>query len=192
MHKDLLEFGRRLSGEFPHWVERKPDDTEFSRIALDLFSLQIQHNTAYGRLCANKVSEKLTDWRQIPAVPTLAFKELEMTSLPLEHRTTVFSSSGTTRQKRSRHFHSLDSLGLYEASLLQWFRHAFREEMMNARWLVLTPSAHDAPMSSLAHMFSTIAARLRRPESLFAGLVDFNDVWSLNFDKASCVTPLYA
>src|SRR5262245_16961724 len=96
----------------------------FSRLALDLFALQFSHNPAYRRLCdAQSVSlGTVRDWREIAAVPTSAFKELEVTSLPASGRSVVFHSSGTTGQRPSRHFHDAESLALYEASLLPWFR----------------------------------------------------------------------
>ena len=64
----------------------------------------------------------------IPAVPTAAFKELELTCLGPDERTTVFHSSGTTEQRPSRHFHNTESLMVYEVSLWSWFEaHVFAE-----------------------------------------------------------------
>src|SRR5689334_13464124 len=99
-------------------------DAEFNAMALMLFTLQFDHNPAYRKLCeARKISPSaISHWSQIPAAPTSAFKELEISSLPPDKRTQVFHSSGTTAQKPSRHFHNAESLALYEASLLAWFR----------------------------------------------------------------------
>src|SRR5436309_1488954 len=98
-------------------------DAEFNGMALMLFTLQFKHNPAYRTICeARNVSpNSVTHWTQIPAVPTSAFKELELTCLPPEQRTTVFHSSGTTEQRPSRHFHNAESLEIYEASLWPWF-----------------------------------------------------------------------
>src|SRR4051812_14862439 len=95
-------------------------DAEFNAMALMLFTLQFDHNPAYRKLCAaRKISPPaVSHWSQIPAVPTSAFKELEISSLPSDQRTHVFHSSGTTVQKPSRHFHNAESLAIYEASLL--------------------------------------------------------------------------
>ncbi|MBI3852637.1 MAG: hypothetical protein HY298_20460 [Verrucomicrobia bacterium] len=92
-------------------------------MALTLFALQFTHNAPYRRFCqARGVSpETITDWANIPAIPTSAFKELELTSLPPAECTTIFHSSGTTEQRPSRHFHDAESLAVYEASLLSWF-----------------------------------------------------------------------
>ncbi|MBI5800816.1 MAG: hypothetical protein HZA92_08860 [Verrucomicrobia bacterium] len=99
------------------------DETEFSASATELFALQFAHVAPYRRLCeARRVTpDSLPGWRQIPAMPTTAFKELELTSLAPAERTAVFHSSGTTGHLPSRHFHNARSLAVYEASLLSWF-----------------------------------------------------------------------
>lgn len=139
---------------------------EFNTLALELFALQVRHNAALrGWLDARAAAAgKLRDWREIPAVPVVAFKELELTVLPVEARTAVFHSSGTTGQKPSRHFHSAESLRLYEASLRPWFwRHLWPEgesgrEAAGLRPIILTPPPALVPHSSLAHMFATITS----------------------------------
>src|SRR5689334_625890 len=99
-------------------------ETAFNKLALDLFRLQFVHNAPYRRLCeARSVLPGVPrDWREIPAVPTAAFKELVFSCLPAAERATVFHSSGTTEQWPSRHFHNAESLAIYEASLWRWFR----------------------------------------------------------------------
>jgi len=99
-------------------------DGDFNSLALELFALQFQHNAAYRKICAARSLTPgiVEHWTQIPAVPTAAFKELELTCLAPNERTTVFHSSGTTEQKPSRHFHSPESLKVYEASLWPWFQ----------------------------------------------------------------------
>src|SRR5436190_13900421 len=88
----------------------------FEDLALELFALQFANNAAYRRWCGLRgiTPEMVSNVADIPAIPTSAFKELELTSLPPEERTTVFWSSGTTGQQRSRHFHSPESLAIYE------------------------------------------------------------------------------
>ena len=94
----------------------------FEKLALELFQLQYEHVAPYRNFCdARKISpDNIRDWREIPAVPTGAFKEFDLTALAPHERTIVFHSSGTTQQKPSRHFHNYQSLDLYEASLLSW------------------------------------------------------------------------
>ena len=48
-------------------------------LALELFSLQFQHNPVYRKICEVRklTPQSIEHWTQIPAVPTSAFKELE-------------------------------------------------------------------------------------------------------------------
>ncbi len=97
---------------------------EFDSLALELFALQFKYIPAYRKICEAqaRTPDDVGHWTQIPAVPTAAFKELELSSIPSEERTAVFHSSGTTGQNASRHFHCPASLELYEASLWASFR----------------------------------------------------------------------
>ncbi|MGD0263066.1 MAG: hypothetical protein ABSD29_25145 [Verrucomicrobiota bacterium] len=96
---------------------------EFDELALQLFALQFEHNAPYRRWCEARGArpDTVAHWSGIPAAPTSAFKELDLSCLPVSERTTVFHSSGTTGQKPSRHYHNAGSLALYEASVLRWF-----------------------------------------------------------------------
>ena len=145
----------------------------FNELALQLCALQLQHNTAYRSLVPGRTKARL--WDEIPAAPTAAFKELEMTSIPPGARIKEFRSSGTTGQKPSRHFHSLESLRVYEASLGRPLKEHFAKDGM--RLVSLTPSPKEAPQSSLAHMFATAGAE-------FAGRED----WSVDVGKVSLLT----
>jgi hypothetical protein len=148
---------------------------DFNSLALELFALQFQHNAAYRKICAARglTPGVVEHWTRIPAVPTSAFKELELTCLAPGERTTVFHSSGTTEQKPSRHFHNADSLAVYEASLWVWFEKRFlrsadslsassekRGQAVRAPLVILTPSPMQAPHSSLVHMFETVRQKL--------------------------------
>jgi acyl-protein synthetase LuxE len=148
-------------------------DDDFNELALRLFEVQGEHNAAYRLLC--KGCDKVRSWEEIPAVPTAAFKELELTSIPLHGRTKEFRSSGTTGQKASRHFHSAESLGVYEASIGGPLKEHFLKE--NVMLVSLTPSPEDAPHSSLVHMFGTV-------KPTFVGRAD----WSVDVEKVRLLT----
>jgi len=100
-------------------------------------------------------SEDLT-WDRIPALPTEAFKENEITCIPESEQTTVFHSSGTTGQKPSRHIHGPVSLRLYEMSLRQGIVFHRGTRRFPELWS-LTPPPEVAPHSSLAHMMGTLS-----------------------------------
>ena len=151
-------------------------EADFEALALQLFALQFKHNVPYRRLCEARGArpDTVARWTDIPAAPTSAFKEFDLSCLPAEERTTVFHSSGTTGQKPSRHYHNAASLALYEASALRWFAAHFQLPIANCqsgeakaapagklgignwRLAILTPPPAQAPHSSLVHMFETI------------------------------------
>ena len=126
--------GQRRSAETPlrgygSW------EGDFEALALRLFALQFECNVPYRRLCEARGArpDTVAHWTGIPAVPTSAFKELDLSCLPVVERTTVFYSSGTTGEKPSRHYHNAGSLALYEASLLRWFKAHFQSPIANSQ-----------------------------------------------------------
>jgi len=161
------------------------DESRFNELALSVFALQFVHNAPYGRLCrARKATpEVVRDWRDIPAMPAAGFKEFELTTLAPEQRTRVFHSSGTTAQQPSRHFHNVESLSLYEDSLLPWFRAHLLPENARLRFISLTPPPAQALNSSLVHMFATVHRKFGPPDSIFTGYSENGGDWQLDLDK---------
>jgi hypothetical protein len=167
---------------------REPGETEFGKLALELFSLQFELNQDYRTLCEAWGASPRTvrHWTQIPAVPTSAFKELELSCLLAAERSVVFHSSGTTAQQPSRHFHNSRSLQLYEASLLPWFEmNVLGPSAARRPFVCLTPNAECAPHSSLVHMFETVVREFGSEASAFLGKLDEQGCWALDF-KATC------
>jgi hypothetical protein len=157
-------------------------DAEFNRLAAALFALQREAVPIYEKFCAKCQAPAAPDWREIPALPTSAFKEYDVTSLPPAERTRVFHSSGTTRQPPSRHFHNARSLEVYEESLRPWFRRHFSPAApLRGRLLILTPSAAQAPHSSLAHMLDTVRTDFDNP--IFTGQIDAEGAWTLDLEQ---------
>jgi hypothetical protein len=164
------------------------DETEFARLSLELFHLQFENNPAYRRLCEARGGSpaSVSRWSDVPSVPASAFKELELTCLAPAERTTVFHSSGTTAQRPSRHFHSRESLALYEMSLIEWFRIHLRPEA-DAAFICLTPGGSQAPHSSLVHMFETVSRVSGPAQTTFCGGTNGDGAWTLNLVQAESV-----
>ncbi|MDQ6630465.1 MAG: long-chain fatty acid--CoA ligase [Verrucomicrobiota bacterium] len=193
----FAEFNLRLR-EFicRHALDNLADEFNFNELALNLFALQFESVGPYKNFCQGRnVSPKtISNWSEIPAVPTSAFKDLEISSLPREERTHVFHSSGTTGQKPSCHFHNAESLSIYEASLLPWFQKNFlgdpdalcKKEIIGIRekpvCIFLTPNPKAAPNSSLVHMFETVRKEFGSLDSFFAGKVANDKSWLLEID----------
>ena len=188
----LTSFSARLREFMPACLSPATTAAEhFPRRALALFELQFRHNQAYRTFCeARGVSpENVEDWNDIPAVPTLAFKELELSCLLPDERTTVFHSSGTTEQRPGRHFHHGPSLQIYETSLLPWFcRHLLpggepKKASSDCSLAILTPPFSQAPHSSLVYMFVTIRRALDSDASAFLGACARHGDWTLDWQR---------
>jgi hypothetical protein len=173
MNTRFIQFEARLR-EF-----MRGGSASFDELAMELFQLQFQHNLPYRRFCEaeGRTPASIGSWQEAPAMPTAAFKELELTSIPAGQRSTVFCSSGTTQQRPSRHFHHERSLALYEASVLEWAKKHL--PLGNSSMIFLTPPPALAPHSSLVHMFDTLH-RYVDGRSTFVGEVDAEGAWAVN------------
>ncbi len=141
----------------------RADEARFDALARDLFAFQFERCAPYRRFCAGRgrTPERLGSWREIPAVPTGAFKELALRCFPAEDTLRTFRTSGTATAARGE-LH-LDTLELYEASLLPSFRRHLLPDLAagaRLRIRVLAPSPEEAPDSSLSHMFGVVLREL--------------------------------
>jgi hypothetical protein len=173
------------------------EEVAFNDLAISAFQLQFATNPAYASFCQGRsvTPSAVDDWRQIPAVPTLAFKEWELSSIPSDQRKAFFQSSGTTTSKNSRHFHHDLSLALYEASLKPWFsRHLLADldvlieaELLGAldklTMVALTPPPAMAPHSSLVYMLDVVMRTFGASDSVFVGCVDEISGWMLDWER---------
>lgn len=169
----------------------------FSELALELFHAQRQSNEAYGRFMevSGRSADAVQRWEDIPAVPTVAFKELDLTALPLSERTRVFHSSGTTGHRPSRHYHGACSLPVYEASLEAGFDRGFwrgadvnRENQASVgSWIPvsLTPPAAAVPHSSLVHMVERLGTRQDVAGTRYLGRLSRDGAWELDLETAT-------
>lgn len=150
LDRDVLEWMSE-----PIWGD---DDERFESLALPLFAHQFEHCLPYRRFCVGRgrTPSTLRSWREIPAVPSGAFKEVPLRSFPAERRAHTFRTSGTSTSARGE-LH-LDTLELYEASLLPSFCRFLLPDLPldrpEATILVLAPSPAELRDSSLSHMFA--------------------------------------
>ncbi len=150
--------------------DARPDEARFETLALALFEFQFLHCAPYRRFCEGRgvTPDRIASWREIPAVPTGAFKELVLTSFPEPETRHVFRTSGTSTAARGE-LH-LDTLSLYEGSLLPTFQRALLPDLAaaeRAHALVLAPAPEELPDSSLSHMFGVVLEELCDEQSGF-------------------------
>jgi hypothetical protein len=148
----------------------REDEARFEALALELFSHQFARCEPFARFCRARgaTPESVASWREIPAVPSGAFKEMTLRSFPPERELHVFRTSGTSMQRRGEL--RLDTLALYEASLLPSFERHLLPDLgpgKRMRMAILAPSPREVPDSSLSHMFGVVLERRGDDESDF-------------------------
>lgn len=179
----LSDFARRLGKMIRSGGGHLDDDDAFNRAALELFDLQFVANAAYRRWAVHRgvTPDAVTHWTAIPAIPAMAFKELELSALPPGARTRVFHSSGTTGQQPGRHYHGPESLALYEDSLGAWFAPHLVPHGRPVTLISLTPPPEAAPHSSLVHMLAAVVRQYGGAGSAFVGAVG-SDGWMVGLE----------
>ncbi len=130
------------------------DDGVFQLLALELFRHQFEKNAVYRGVCLQQslTPQAITDWRDIPAVTTSAFKEVALVCFPVHQAIAVFHTSGTTQQRSGKHY--FRTLDFYRAAMLRSFAEFCLAPHKKMRLLSLGPTAEYFPSSSLGYMFS--------------------------------------
>ena len=148
-------------------TDRAAADRRFGTLALELFAHQYESGEAYRVLCDSfgRSPANIEHWSDIPAVPTGAFKQARLATFPEEQEVRTFRTSGSSSAARGA-LH-LDTLELYDASLLATFGTYVCRGAERLRFGVLAPSATEAPDSSLSYMFERAARELGRGEPSF-------------------------
>ncbi len=160
MDLETADLDRALLAFIGEGADRPRDDERFNALALRLFTYQFRRNPVYRNFCVGRglTPETVAHWSQIPAIPTMAFKEMPIACFPIERAVAAYESSGTTGTKRSRHY--LDTLTLYDASLLANFKASVLPDVASMRMLVLAAPSRALPHSSLSHMLEVVVERL--------------------------------
>ena len=131
----------------------------FDALAVELGRFQAKHVPGYLRLCVRRHVDPATCTRarELPAVPTDAFKAMRVSVFPEDETTQIFRTSGTTMGQRGRH--DFRDLRTYDAAAVAFGRAALFGSGSFAV-LVLGPSPAEAPDSSLTHMNDLLAREL--------------------------------
>lgn len=147
-------------------AERPLEDDELDGHARRVFDYAFRHVPAYAGYCrARGVRDgTVAGWREIPAVPSAAFKELRLLAEGATAEA-VFRTSGTTRGPERRGEHHVADLSLYRASLRPTFRAFLLPDGAAPRFLSLVPPAAALPDSSLAFMIDDVLAEMGAPGS---------------------------
>lgn len=162
-------------------------EVELERLALEVFAFQFEAIAPYQRLCRSLgvTPDRVTSWKQIPAVPAEAFKAYSLFAGEVNEIERTFRSSGTTDPARSSQAHfSRGGLELMNAAVAAGARRALFPEAAEgrgkARVLVLAPSPEQAPHMIMVHGMAHLMQTFGLPGSRFMlgpkGL-DFDELW---------------
>lgn len=162
LNHDLFTFiGKGCQGQ---------DEETFNALALREFALQFGNIEPYRRFCLKRqVSpENISSWREVPAVPTEAFKHLNFFCFGEREVTRVFSTSGTTQgdQRGKSHFDQV-GLEIMREAILQNARCYLFPDSLRSRILVLAPSPAQVPQMIMAYGMSILIEEWGMPGSEF-------------------------
>lgn len=140
-------------------------EAAFGEMALAVFAYQFANNQPYRRFAIQRGRTTLTvrDWRDIPAVPISAFKDLTLSCCAPEAAERVFMTSGTTQGVRGRSHHP--TLAVWDRSMLLNFRRRFMRGVERIRMGILFPDEAAMPNSSLAHYLALAKRECGMPGS---------------------------
>ncbi len=143
------------------FIERgfdQPASDEFEELALAVFRHQFEQNEPYRRYCERRgVSpDSLSDWSDVPAVPTAAFKEAALICGGPGAAEAVFRTSGTTQGSERRGAHYVRDLALYEAAAGPNFQRHLLPEQLLLSMLILAMPPPLAQDSSLTWMLELV------------------------------------
>jgi hypothetical protein len=144
------------------------DTTEdaFDRLALKLFAYQFENNEPFRRFAVRRARTPRTvrGWRDIPAVPISAFKDLILSCRPPDEAVRVFMTSGTTQSGvRGKSHHT--TLAVYDSSMTVNFRRRFMPDRERIRMGILFPTEQAMSNSSLAHYLALAVEHFGTDES---------------------------
>jgi hypothetical protein len=126
----------------------EPEEEKFESLALAIFYHQRKENPVYAKYCEYLgMAGQIDTWKEIPAIPQLAFKRSDIRSFPVIETKAEFRTSGTTGEGYGKHF--FPSLRLYEAAVLKGWDY-FR--LPQKRLILLMQHPDDTPFSSLSYM----------------------------------------
>lgn len=126
-------------------------EPRFDDLARATFAFQYEASPAYRAFCdrRGRTPDTVSRWQQIPALPTTAFKSVDLACAPAEK---VFLTSGTTQGGERRGRHLVPRLELYRKGALAHFRRMVLPDGMTPRFVGLLGSPDVLPDSSLTQM----------------------------------------
>lgn len=136
-----------------------PDDTQFEQLALEVFDYQFRTVEPYQAFCHSRgvTPENCASWRDIPPLPTEAFKELVVSTCAPEQAAYVYKTSGTSQGGKPGVVYR-DEAG--EALCRVAYKRTHKEYMLPDRgdilFLSLAPTPETIPTAGVGHCFQSL------------------------------------
>jgi acyl-protein synthetase LuxE len=131
------------------------DDAEFNRAALALFAAQYEANAPYASYCrrVGRTPSDVSQWIDIPAAPTDAFKREPLATFDPSLAVRVFMTSGTSSgpEGRGKVYKDSAALTLHDVVVRDGFCRWCLPDRMSIRVLVLAPQEEAVPHLRMAH-----------------------------------------
>ncbi len=142
------------------------DEAAFELLALAIFAFQFERDPVYRRFARQRGRSPRTvrSWREIPAVPISAFKDVAVGCTPPEQAARTFMTSGTTQSGKQGRIHHR-TLELYDRSVRAGFGRFFMRGVASIPMALLFPDEAALPNSSLAHYLGTAMRAFGTPDS---------------------------
>jgi len=135
------------------------DEAAFGEHALALFAHQIACNrpyASYAEALGFSAAQPPASWREIPAVPSSAFKDAVLAAFDVANAELEFHTSGTTAERAGRHL--VERAELYDAAALAGFDRYMLADRPLIRFLNLVPDPQARKRSSLGYMVGLVSS----------------------------------
>lgn len=156
---DRAAEARALDARILALVRRGPlapfDEAAFGALAVDLCAHQARWCEVIARHLGGAAPRH---WRDVPPLPSAAFKGLRVATFPPDEAAAAYRTSGTTGAERGEHH--LDRIDLYQEASVAAFEAALLPDGARLPAVVLAPRPAVAPDSSLSAMLGWVTGRL--------------------------------
>ena len=147
---------------FSRGVHQRLAEDRFNELALRIFDHQYSTVPAFRAFASGRGVRPggITSWTEVPAVPALAFRSLDLVAGARDRVERIFLTSGTTTGSHARGRHFVPRLDVYRSSLLSSFAAHVIPGGERPELLSLIPDPSLAPESSLSYMVGAAAEEL--------------------------------
>ncbi len=166
--KEVLDLDEKILSYIRRGTDHR-DSEEFNRLALQVFDLQFKYISIYRRYCEKRGinPENISSWDQIPALPTDAFKVMELAMLP-SHTVRTFMTSGTTRpEERGKVNYDEGGLRLMDATIYEAASVFLFPDRIKTTILIIAPSPDIVPYMIMAYGMNRLKEYFGSSQSRF-------------------------